>query len=46
MDKLAAAEPQSDPQQTERRMTAARMVARVRLLMIISGLTTLIASPR
>jgi hypothetical protein len=43
MNKLAAVEAQSDPQQTESGLTADRMVARVRLLMIISGLTTLIA---
>ena len=43
MNKLAAVEAQSDPQQTEPGLTADGMVARVRLLMIISGLTTLIA---
>ena len=50
MVKLAAAEPQSEwsegspsPLPPEAEAAAARMVGRVRLLMIISGLTTLIA---
>lgn len=43
MDKLAAVEAQSDGQRAESELTADRMVARVRLLMIISGVTTLIA---
>lgn len=43
MSKLAAAEVQGDRQQAEPERTADRMVARVRLLMIIAALTTLIA---
>lgn len=51
MVKLAAAEPQSEwpatgpvrPEDTAADAAASRMVARVRWLMIISGLTTLIA---
>ena len=43
MSKLAAVEVQSDRQPAEADVTADRTVARIRLLMIISGLTTLIA---
>jgi Family of unknown function (DUF6476) len=43
MNKLAAVEAQSDPQPAAADATADRMVARIRWLMIISGLTTLIA---
>jgi hypothetical protein len=43
MSKLAAVEAQSDRQPAAPELTADHMVARVRLLMIISGLTTLIA---
>ena len=42
MVKLAAAEPQGEWPQADAAATA-RMVARVRLMMLISGLTTLIA---
>jgi hypothetical protein len=43
MSKLAAVEAQSDRQQAASELSADRMVARVRLLMIIAGLTTLVA---
>jgi hypothetical protein len=45
MNKIAAVDVQSDRQQTETETDAAagRMVARVRWLMLISGLTTLVA---